>query len=185
MTGKSMTNASAKTPCQIVVMGVSGCGKTSIGVLLSKALGIRFTDGDDLHPTANKEKMAAGIPLNDDDRWPWLDLVGLTLSMPEGAIVACSALKKSYRDRIRSVAPDAVFVHLVGSRELLMERLQNRKNHFMPPSLLESQLNTLEELQADEVGFSVDVGPSEAEVLASCLEQLAQVPGKSCEPQVL
>lgn len=172
MTGKPMTTSAAKTPCQIVVMGVSGCGKTSIGVLLSKALGIRFTDGDDLHPTSNKEKMSAGIPLTDEDRWPWLDLVGLTLAMPEGAIVACSALKKSYRDRIRSVAPDAVFVHLVGSRELLLDRLQNRKNHFMPPSLLESQLNTLEELGADEVGFSVDVGPSEAEVLAAALAKL-------------
>lgn len=167
-----MTQSSAKTPRQIVVMGVSGCGKTSIGILLSKALGIRFTDGDDLHPAANKEKMAQGIPLTDEDRWPWLDLVGLTLSMPEGAIVACSALKREYRDRIRSAAPGTVFIHLVGSRELLMERLTNRKNHFMPPSLLESQLNTLQNLQPDEAGFSVDVGPSEAEVLAAALAKL-------------
>ena len=110
---------------------------------------------------------------------------GFELVKPTGTVVACSALKRSYREAILNAAAHTWFVHLHGTRELLAERMGQRKNHFMPPSLLESQLNTLEELQADEVGFSVDVGPSEAEVLASCLEQLAQVPGKSCEPQVL
>jgi len=93
-------------------MGVSGCGKTSIGTLLAKQLGLEFKDGDDLHPQVNKDKMSSGIPLTDEDRWPWLDLVGLTLQMPGGAVEACSALKKSYRDRILAAAPDAVFVHL-------------------------------------------------------------------------
>jgi gluconokinase len=171
-----MFSAADQIPRQIVVMGVSGCGKSSIGVLLSKSLGIRFTDGDDLHPQANKDKMAAGIALTDEDRWPWLELVGLTLGMPQGAIVACSSLKRSYRDRIRSIAPNAVFVHLSGSKELLMERLSNRKDHFMPASLLQSQLDTLEPLQVDELGFEVDIEGSEQEVLAHTLKYLQLLP---------
>lgn len=153
-------------------MGVSGCGKTSIGKLLAKELGLDFKDADDLHPQANKEKMAAGIPLNDDDRWPWLDLVGLTLAMPGGAVVACSALKRSYRDRILEAASGAVFVHLTGDRELLLERMSNRKNHFMPTSLLDSQLATLEPLRDEELGLSVNVGGDELEILNSVLAQL-------------
>lgn len=160
------------TPKQIVVMGVSGCGKTSIGTLLAREIGLPFVDGDDLHPQSNKDKMASGTPLTDQDRWPWLDLVGLSLQMPGGAIVACSALKKEYRDRILSVAPQTVFVHLVGSKELLMDRLGNRKGHFMPPALLESQLATLEPLEKIEPGFEVEVGGTEQEILRSTLERL-------------
>lgn len=163
------------TPRRIVVMGVSGCGKSSVGQLLAKPTGLQFKDGDDLHPQANKDKMANGIPLTDEDRWPWLDLVGCTLSLPGGAIVACSALKKEYRDRIRRLAPDAVFVHLVGSEDLLMERLTNRKKHFMPPSLLKSQLATLEPLEISEMGQEFDIQATPEELTKDILAWLLTV----------
>lgn len=153
-------------------MGVSGCGKTSIGKLLSKELHLPFTDADDLHGQANKAKMASGIPLTDEDRWPWLDLVGLTVAMPGGAVVACSALKKSYRDKILERSPDAQFVHLVGQRSELLTRLENRRGHFMPPSLLDSQLATLEKLGLGEPGFEVEIGPDNEEIVRSIAERI-------------
>ncbi len=144
------------TDWRIVVMGVSGCGKSSVGLALAEALGARFIDGDDLHPEANKAKMAAGIPLNDDDRWPWLDSVGEALA-ESNTVVACSALKRVYRERILAAAPGTFFVHLHGTRELLAQRMNARPNHFMPVSLLDSQLNTLELLGADEPGVMLDI----------------------------
>jgi carbohydrate kinase (thermoresistant glucokinase family) len=144
------------TDWRIVVMGVSGCGKSSVGLALSEALGARFIDGDDLHPEANKAKMAAGIPLNDDDRRPWLDLVGEALA-ESNTVVACSALKRVYRERILAAAPGTFFVHLHGTRELLAQRMGARPDHFMPVSLLDSQLNTLELLGADEPGVMLDI----------------------------
>lgn len=145
---------------RMVVMGVSGCGKSSVGEEIARLTAAHFVDGDDLHPAANKAKMGAGIPLDDEDRWPWLDKVGTTLAAPEGAIVACSALKKVYRDRIRAVAPDTIFVHLDGSRDLLWERMSARQNHFMPVSLLDSQLAILEPLGADEKGVTLSITES-------------------------
>jgi carbohydrate kinase (thermoresistant glucokinase family) len=158
------------TIMRMVVLGVSGCGKSSVGEAIARLTSAQFVDGDDLHPEANKAKMGAGIPLDDNDRWPWLDLVGEVLANPEGAVVACSALKRAYRDRIRSVAPDTVFVHLIGPRELLWERMTARKNHFMPASLLDSQLAILEPLGADENGVTL---PITASVKALAMAALA------------
>ncbi len=161
---------------RIIVMGVSGCGKSTVGTHLAVALGARFVDGDDLHPAENKAKMAAGIPLNDQDRWPWLNLVGRTLSLVEpsqtGCVIACSALKRAYRDEIRLKAPDAVFVHLTGSRELLASRLAGRKHEYMPSSLLDSQLAILEPLEQDERGFEVSIEDSVSRQVELILAQL-------------
>lgn len=161
----------------MVVMGVSGCGKSSVGLELAKRLGARFIDGDDLHPAENKAKMAAGIPLNDDDRWPWLDLVGQALAdeVSGGTIVACSALKRGYRERILAAAPGTVFVHLTGSRDLLWQRMSSRPNHFMPVSLLDSQLATLEQLDPDEPGAGFDIAQPVAQIVeevVTCLPEL-------------
>ncbi|MFC0681053.1 gluconokinase [Lysobacter korlensis] len=156
----------------IVVMGVSGSGKTVTGSRLAVALGRPFVDADDLHPPANKEKMARGIPLNDEDRWGWLDTVGERLAGGEPVVVACSALKRVYRDRLRAAAPDAVFVHLHGSRGLLAERMGHRVHEFMPVTLLDSQLATLEPLQEDERGVVVDVAPPLPEVVENAVTEL-------------
>lgn len=145
----------------LIVMGVSGCGKSTVGSMLGERLGAPFKDGDDLHPEANKAKMGAGIPLDDDDRKPWLAEIGRALRRSQDAgaplIIACSALKRSYRDQLRHHAPEVVFVHLSGNRETLLARMNARENHFMPSSLLDSQLSTLEPLSADEKHVLADI----------------------------
>ena len=160
----------------VIVMGVSGSGKTTVGELLAERLGCGFSDADDFHPAANVDKMRAGIPLTDDDRWPWLDAVGgaFVAAADTGLGMACSALRRVYRDRIRSVSPDAVFVHLTGSRELLTSRASARTDHFMPASLLESQLATLEELDTDEAGIDVTVDRAPDELVTEIVERLAR-----------
>ena len=148
-------------PFRLVVMGVSGCGKSTVGHLLAGRLGVSFVEGDDLHSAANVAKMAAGQPLTDEDRAGWLQALSQRLhqavSQQQGLVVACSALKKSYRDVLRQGAPDALFVHLQGSAEVLNQRLRQRTGHYMPPTLLQSQLAILELPQADESAMTLDM----------------------------
>ena len=138
----------------IVVMGVSGCGKSSVAAGLAAALGADWIDGDDLHSAESVAKMRAGIPLTDADRWPWLDRIGARLAQARhgerGMVIACSALRRAYRDRLRAAAPGLHFVFLDGSAELIGERLARRAGHYMPAGLLESQLRTLEPPGDDE-----------------------------------
>lgn len=148
-----------------VIMGVAGSGKSSVGIALAPRVGAVYMDGDDLHPPSNIQKMSAGVPLDDDDRAPWLLRVGETLHAARGPIIiGCSALKRAYRDLIRSTAGGpVVFLHLAGSRELIASRMAARKGHFMPTSLLDSQFANLQPLSDDETGIVVDIAqPLEA-----------------------
>ena len=153
---------------KLVVMGVSGCGKSSVGEGIAKALHLPYVDGDDLHPPENVAKMRAGIPLTDEDRWPWLDRVAETLQ--QDCVIGCSALKRRYRDRIRQAGP-VQFLHLTGSREVIAARMQARKGHYMPPSLLDSQFAALEPPGHDEA-ISIDIDQPMADIIAQALEQL-------------
>ncbi|GAB7526121.1 gluconokinase [Paraburkholderia sp. 2C] len=148
----------------LIVMGVSGAGKTRIGELLAERLHCEFTDGDAFHSAANKEKMHQGIPLTDDDRWPWLKAIRAAIEEKqrthETAVFTCSSLKRSYRDILRAGDRDVCFVYLKGTREVLQERLTTRTGHFFDPSLLQSQLDTLEEPGVDEaITVSIDLTP--------------------------
>ena len=152
----------------IVVMGVSATGKTTVGEGLAEELGCEFIEGDELHPGANLEKMSQGIPLTDEDRRPWLqaiaDLVALRDTEGTSTVVTCSALRRSYRDVLRSAAP-VFFVHLEAPFDVLEERMSRRTKHFMPTTLLRSQFETLEPLGDDEAGAAVDVTPPIDEVV--------------------
>lgn len=167
---------SAQVARPIVVMGVSAAGKTSVGSSLAHRLDRLFVDGDDLHPAANVAKMRAGIALDDADREPWLIAIGTLLrDAREPVVLACSALKRSYRDQIRALAPGVMFAHLTGSFELLAARMATRVGHFMPASLLASQLQLLEPLAAEEGGVVVDVSgdiDSIVDILAARVGQL-------------
>ncbi len=142
-----------------VLMGVSGCGKSSVGKAVAKSCGMTFIDGDDLHPKTNIEKMASGQPLNDADRAPWLQRVGEALAAADGpAVIGCSALKRAYRNIIRSAVPESVgFMHLDAPKSVLAKRVAAREHHFMPKALLDSQFEALEPLQADETGTVIDI----------------------------
>jgi len=148
----------------VVVMGVSGCGKSTVGAALAGRLGWPFEEGDCHHLPASIAKMSAGIPLEDADRWPWLDALAAIIAGHEAegrsSILACSALKRAYRDRLRTGAPRVRFLHLHGPQAVLQARLDARKGHFFPAGLLASQYRTLEPLGADEDGIVVDVSLS-------------------------
>jgi gluconokinase len=143
----------------IVVMGVSGSGKSTVGAALAQRLRVPFADADDFHPEANVAKMSAGHALNDEDRYPWLDAIGdwLAEHCGAGGVMSCSALKRKYRDQLRKHCPQVRFLHLSGSPEVIGRRQASRPGHFMPASLLASQFGTLEPLEADEHGVVVDV----------------------------
>jgi len=157
----------------VVVMGVSGSGKTTVGAALADALELPFVDADSLHPPANVAKMAAGIPLDDADRAPWLDAVGAVLARGP-VVVACSALKRAYRDKLRSAAPDLQLVFLDGSPTLLASRMTARPGHFMPTSLLDSQLATLERPGPDEHPLTADISTPPGEIISSLAERLTR-----------
>jgi gluconokinase len=149
-----------------VVMGVSGCGKSTVGQALATAQGVPYIEGDQFHPEANVAKMSAGTPLNDDDRGGWLLALQAQIRDAQqrnaGLVLSCSALKRRYRDLLRQGDPALRFAHLNGPRELISARMQARANHYMPPSLLDSQFRDLEPLQADEAGITLDIGDAPA-----------------------
>jgi gluconokinase len=158
------------TPTQhVVVMGVTGSGKTTVAVELARRTGYRFADADDFHPEANVDKMEAGTGLDDQDRQPWLERLARWMAVAaeagEPTVLACSALKRSYRDLLRQGTQDVVFIHLDGASELITERMQAREDHFMPTRLLASQLSTLEPLQPDEVGTVLDITRTPEEIV--------------------
>ncbi|MGK5547114.1 gluconokinase [Streptomyces sp. URMC 127] len=164
-------------PHVVVVMGVAGTGKTTVGPLVAEALGVPYAEGDDFHPAANIAKMSAGTPLDDADRAPWLDAIGAWAAgrAGRGGVVSCSALKRAYRDRLRAAAPGLVFLHLTGDHDLIAGRMAARKGHFMTTRLLDSQFATLEPLEADEAGVEAGVEPGPeviAERAARALRQL-------------
>lgn len=162
----------------LVIMGVSGAGKSTVAGILAGQLGWDLEEGDDLHPAENVEKMAAGIPLTDEDRWPWLDTIASwiiehTMAGIPG-IITCSALKKVYRDRLRE--KNVVFVHLSGSKEQIARRLTARMDHYMPATLLDSQITTLEPPGPEENTIVIDVGRTPAEEAAEVVRRLGLSP---------
>jgi gluconokinase len=163
----------------LVVMGVSGSGKSTVGTGIAEALGLGFLDGDGLHSPESVALMQAGTPLTDADRWPWLGRIAACLGdrerWPAGLVVACSALRRAYRDRIRAGAPGVRFVFLDGAAALIRERMTGRSGHYMPPSLLASQLATLEPPGPDEADVErVDIGRPAAEVIAAAVQRLRE-----------
>lgn len=166
-------NASA-LPKRMVLMGVAGCGKSSVGAALAAHIGASYADGDDLHPPANIAKMTRGEPLTDADRWPWLAAVGQALARGDHRIIGCSALKRRYRAQITAEAGGPVtFIHLAGSYELIKRRMDARTGHFMPPSLLVSQFAALEPPGPPEDAVQVDIDRPLPQIVAEIVAKLA------------
>ena len=162
----------------VIVMGVSGSGKTTVAAGLARQKGWLLLEGDSFHPPANIAKMKVGIPLTDDDRWPWLQAIAARedelIAAGQSAVVACSALKRAYRDILMGGRPDTVLVYLRGSQALIAERMKARQNHFMPPALLDSQFATLEEPAPDEHPIVVDIGGSAEAAIKKAISQLKE-----------
>jgi gluconokinase len=159
-----------------VVMGVAGSGKTAVGQALAAELGWRMIEGDRLHPPANVERMSAGLPLTDELRWGWLDAIGAEMAAAEreaaGAIAACSALKRTYRDRLRGFSRELLFIHLAIDKATARDRVASRHGHFMPASLVDSQFADLEPPRADEGAITLDARRPIAELVAEALRRL-------------
>jgi len=164
-------------PCALIVMGVSGSGKSTIASALAEKLSWTFEDGDRFHPASNVAKMSAGHPLTDEDRWPWLNAIADEIERVCRAggrvVIACSALKRTYRQVLLRDRPDVRFVFLDGSKALIAERMARRKGHFMPPGLLDSQFKTLEPPQADEDPISVSIDAPVETIVENIVRQLS------------
>jgi gluconokinase len=175
------TDGGERSTITVVVMGVSGSGKSTVAAGLVDRLGWEFAEGDDFHPPENVEKMRAGHPLDDDDRWPWLRRLGAWIGEHEqtgrSVVVTCSALKRSYRDLLREGHPSVWFAHVTADRELIRDRMENRAGHYMPASLLDSQLETLEPLQDDEPGARISGAGSADAVVTELLSVLSRERG--------
>jgi gluconokinase len=161
----------------VVMMGVCGTGKTSVGQIVASRMGWSFIEGDDLHPAANREKMASGTPLTDDDRWPWLDrITGRLCALDQAgqsAVVACSALRQVYRDRLRRSGAQTIFLHLTGDPGMIRQRMENRSGHYMPPGLLDSQLATLEPALPGETLHQIDISGTVEETAEAAIRSLS------------
>ena len=171
-----MSKPSADRFAVLVIMGVSGCGKTTIAELLSRELGWSYRDGDEFHPKTNVEKMHSGTPLTDEDRWPWLKAIAAWIDEKRQsgthAIVTCSALKRAYRDILIGPRQDVGLIYLKGTEDLIAERLSKRKHHFMPKGLLASQFQTLQEPGPDEHPITVSIEPAPEEIVATIMGKL-------------
>ncbi len=160
----------------VVAMGVCSSGKTSVGKDIASRMNWPFIEGDDLHPPANKAKMASGVPLTDEDRWPWLDHIADRMRAIDkaggSAVVACSALRQAYRDRLRRSGADLRFLHLTGDANLIRQRMEGRSDHFMPAGLLDSQLATLEPARPDEDLYEVDISGTVSDLAEAAIRSL-------------
>ncbi|EST37967.1 hypothetical protein N566_10090 [Streptomycetaceae bacterium MP113-05] len=180
MRGTKKSEVLMSAPRVVVVMGVSGTGKSTVGTLLAEELGVPYAEADAFHPPANIEKMSAGTPLDDTDREPWLDAIGAWALTRTGngpglqGVVSCSALKRAYRDRLRAAAPRLFFLHLNGARDLIAGRLSERRDHFMPDALLDSQFAALEPLERTESGALLDVAAKPGELVAEAVRLLRE-----------